>query len=66
MQGGGEQIVELVERAHPTQALAIEQTRVLQQLGPGLGLHGVQEHAPVNLPVEAAADGMAARRQIQW
>ena len=40
---------------------AVEQARVLGQLGQRARLHGAQEHARVDLPVEAAADARGRR-----
>ena len=64
MQWRGEQVVEVVQVARGQHLLAAEQAGVLGQLGQCLGPHGVEEHAGVDLPVEAAADGVAAGRQI--
>ena len=62
--GHGEQVVELVQVAGGQHRVAVEQARVLGQLGQGLGLHALQEHAGVDLPVEAAADGPPAGGQV--
>ena len=64
VQWRGEQVVEVVQVARGQYLLAAEQAGVLGQLGQRLGPHGVEEHAGVDLPVEAAADGVAAGRQI--
>ena len=65
MQRRGEHIVERGQIARGGQARSVEQARMLRQLGGGLGLHGAQEHAGVDLPVEAAPDGAPAGRQIE-
>ncbi len=61
----GEQVVEGVQVARGQQRLAVEQAGVLFEFLQGLGHHGGKEHARVNQPVEALANGMSAGGQIE-
>ena len=62
VQRRGEDVVELVQVARREQALAVEQARDAAPAWPAPWLHRAQEHARVDLPVEAAADGVGRRR----
>ncbi len=64
VQRGREDVVELVQVARGAQAALVEQARMLAQLGKRLGLHRAQEHAGVRMAPEAAADRVAAGREI--
>ena len=65
VQRRGENIVKLIQIAAGLQRAWVKQRRMQRQALHRLGLHGFEKHAGVHLPIEARADRMARRRQIQ-
>jgi hypothetical protein len=65
VQRRGEQVVELVQVARGRRRSRSNRPGCCASLAQRLGLHGAQEHAGVDLPVEAAPDGVAAGRQVE-
>ena len=65
MQRRGEYVVKSVEITRCQERVPVKKTRVLFPFTQCLGDHGSQEHAGVNLAIEAAAYGVATGRQVQ-
>ena len=61
----GKNVVKLIQITRLQERLTVKQARVLGQFAQRLGPHGVDEHAGVDQPVEAAPYRMAAGRQSQ-